>query len=488
MALQSSAQAETVDTTVSTHTNHRLAGDMGTLQLIFAVLSYNAPLGVMAIIVPLVIGFGIGIGAPLLFILLGLLMALFAVGYTVMSQRLPNPGAFYSYITAGLGRPLGLGASFVAMLSYTMAMIGALIFVSMAVTSLVHDTFDGPNIAWWVWALTFIALVGTLGYRQVDVSARVLGILLSLEVLIVAIWDAAIFITKGSQNALTFSSFDPHVAMSGSVAAGIIFAIGCFSGFEATAVFRDEVREPEKTIPRATYLAIAFLTVFYTLGSWALTQALGEGKAAGTIAANPTTVFFNMTTQYLGMLGYHIVTVLIISSAFAGLMAYHNVLSRYLFSLGVDGILPRGVGIPHPQFKSPNRASMLLSVATAICVLGVVLIHTSPTDVFILLTGVAGYSFIVLFVLAALGIACYLARAGSADLSIWQRYVAPISSAVVMIVIGIFATRNIDLITNSQSLSVLSLDATFGSLLVGVGVALAFRVLRPGVFARIGRQ
>src|SRR3546814_5404221 len=93
--------------------------------------------------------------------------------------------------------------------------------------------------------------------------------------------------------------------MAGSVATGLIFAVSCFSGFEATAIFRDEVRDPEKTIPRATYLAIAMLTIFYTVGSWAFIQALGEADAVRTIAAHPSTAFFDMVARYLGTVGYH---------------------------------------------------------------------------------------------------------------------------------------------------------------------------------------
>src|SRR3546814_3307339 len=99
--------------------------------------------------------------------------------------------------------------------------------------------------------------------------------------------------------------------------------------------------------------------------------ALGEADAVRTIAAHPSTAFFDMVARYLGTVGYHSVTVLIISGGFAGLMAYHNVLSRYLFSLGVDGILPRGIGIPHPRLKSPHRPSLLVSGFTTLSVLGV---------------------------------------------------------------------------------------------------------------------
>src|SRR3546814_20453183 len=112
--------------------------------------------------------------------------------------------------------------------------------------------------------------------------------------LIGAIWDAAVLSSRVTAGELTFSSFDPHVAMAGSVATGLLFAVSCFSGFEAPAIFRDEVRVPEKTIPRDTYLPLPLLTIFYTVGSWALIQALGEAEAVSTRRALPPTAFFEM--------------------------------------------------------------------------------------------------------------------------------------------------------------------------------------------------
>ncbi|MDN7437350.1 APC family permease [Burkholderia multivorans] len=469
-------------------TEYRLHGNMSTLQLGFAVLAYNAPLAVLATVTVLVIGFGIGIGAPLLFIALGLLMGLFAVGYTVMSRHLPHPGAFYSYITAGLGRPLGLGSSFVAMLSYTIAMIAALIFTSNAIEMLVHTTFHGPDITWWVWALAFVATVAILGYRRVDVSAKLLGILLSLEFLIVVVWDTLVIGSRGAAGQLTFSSFSPHVALSGSVSVGLIFAVTCFSGFEATAIFRDEVRDPEKTVPRATYLTIVILTIFYSVSSWAIVQALGEHDAISAIAADPLNVFFNMVTKYLGTIGFHLVNMLIITGGFAGMMAYHNVLSRYIYSLGIDGILPRAIGVPHPRLRSPHRASLLLSTLTGLGIIGITLSGAAPSDVFVQLNGITGYSFVILFALAAIGIAAYLGRNRLAGLSLWQRLVAPSAAAILITIIACMATSRIDLLTNSPVLSTVALGLTFGSVLAGVILALVFRALKPEVFARIGRQ
>src|SRR5262249_40174529 len=90
----------------------RLSGHMGVFDIVFTVLAFNAPLSVFVGFITVIIGFGNGLGAPVTFLAAGGLMALFAVGFAAMGRRLPNPGAFYAYITAGLGRPLGLGSAF----------------------------------------------------------------------------------------------------------------------------------------------------------------------------------------------------------------------------------------------------------------------------------------------------------------------------------------------------------------------------------------
>ena len=96
---------------------------VGVCDLVFFVVAAAAPLTVMAGVAPLAIGRG-GIGAPGAYVLTGVVLALFAVGYTAMSRFIRNAGAFYVYISRGLGRTLGLGAAFLATFSYAAIGIG----------------------------------------------------------------------------------------------------------------------------------------------------------------------------------------------------------------------------------------------------------------------------------------------------------------------------------------------------------------------------
>ncbi|MFE7835107.1 APC family permease [Streptomyces sp. NPDC057474] len=465
----------------------RLHGNMGVFQLIFTVLAFNAPLGIIAGVVPLSIGFGVGIGTPLLLIMVCALMAVYAVGYTVMSRRIPGAGAFYTFVTAGLGRPAGLSASFIAVVGYTLGMTGILPFVGLAMESLI-TTFHGPDTPWWVWSLVVACGAAVLGVLRVDFSARVLGILLVLEVFAVLVFDAAVVVSGGDTGHLSAPSFNPQHLFAGGLAAGLAYAFIAFSGFESTAIFRDEVRDPERTVPRATYLSVALLGILYSVGSWLLVQAYGEDNAAPAIAAGPASAFLGSMREYVGLVAFDITTVLVVTSSFASVTAIHNVIARYLFNLGLDGILPRSLGTPHPRFGSPHRASIVLSVVTVGFVLLAAASSRSATKIYATLTGTAGYFLLLLMCLSAVGIVAYLVRQWPTEVTVWHRIIAPVTAAAVMIAVAITMTSNIDLLTGSSSASAVAIAVLIGCMVTGSSVAVLLRSRRPDIYRRIGTR
>ncbi|TIU49093.1 MAG: APC family permease, partial [Mesorhizobium sp.] len=120
----------------------------------------------------------------------------------------------------------------------------------------------GLVLPWWGWSLIAVVLVAILGYRQVDLSAKVLVVAVALEYLIVLIVDFAI-LGKGGANGLALNIFDPNAMFSGSLTAAILFCLGSFIGFEATTIYAEEARDPESTIPRATYLSVLMIGIFF---------------------------------------------------------------------------------------------------------------------------------------------------------------------------------------------------------------------------------
>ena len=127
----------------------------------------------------------------------------------------------------------------------------------------------------------------------------------------------------------------------------VLFALTGFIGFEATAVFRDEARDPERTIPRATYAAVLIIGAFYTVTCWAFVVALGPDQVAAVAQRTldgDGNMLLDTTEASLGGIGRDVVNVLLLTSLFACVLSFHNVIARYQFVLAGKGLLPRAAG------------------------------------------------------------------------------------------------------------------------------------------------
>ncbi|WP_228835576.1 aldehyde dehydrogenase family protein [Nocardia abscessus] len=169
---------------------------LGVPQIVFMVVAMAAPLTVFAGLIPLMLGSGNGIGTPIDFVIVGVVLVLFTVGYSAMTPGVRNAGAFYSYVQRGLGTGTGLGAATLALVTYSLLMVAVSAYLGAAARNVI-ETFSGVSVPWWCLAAAGLGAIGYLGYRNVEVSARVLGALLIAEVGIVALLDLAIVLRGG---------------------------------------------------------------------------------------------------------------------------------------------------------------------------------------------------------------------------------------------------------------------------------------------------
>lgn len=329
----------------------RLSGRMTTTQLVLSVLAFSSPLTCLAGYFSLTI-MSTGSTAPVAFVIVTVVLLIFSVGYMAMTKHMPRPGAFYAYISEGLGRRMGLAAAFLATLSYTVIGMGVYCFAGLTVTDLVSK-YGGPDIPWWTGTLVVWLIISTLGYFNVEVSAKVLMWVMFVEVSIVMIFNVAV-IGQGGKDGLSLAPFDvPQFFSNGDVAVGLLFAMLVFIGFEATALYRDEVREPNKTIPRATYIAVFFIGILYTLTVWVMVMAFGSD--AQQVATSDTAGMFGLAADnYIGVWFSNIATALVVTAVLASLLSIHNASTRYLFNLSADGALPKAFGAVHGRHRSPT--------------------------------------------------------------------------------------------------------------------------------------
>ncbi|MFV0461473.1 MAG: APC family permease [Actinomycetales bacterium] len=465
-------------------TGYTLRGQMGTIGLLFTVLAFTAPLGVVFGFVSVNISFGIAV--PAAFIAVAILMGLFALGFTSMTKAVPRPGAFYTYICEGLGRPIGLGGSLLALVTYGFNITSATVFGGIAVNNFLEAFTGSTTTPWWIWSLILLIVTGGLSYFNVELSAKVLSVILAIEVAAVMIFDVVV-IGNGGPEGQSFEPWNPTNLITPTIGVLLLFSIGVFNGFEATAIYRDEVRNPSRTIPRATFLAVAFLGIFYAISAYALILSVGVTSAVSTAQADPPAMMPAALLTYFGVLANQIVSILLVTSVFASMLSLQNILSRYTHSLAVDGIFPRSIAVVHSKHGSPHRSAVTVASLLFVVLFVLVLSGGEENSLYAAAAGVAFYGMLLLLSMTALAVIVYFRRNPSGT-SVWRTLVAPVIALCGIGFALMTATLNMDLlVVGSPGLLLTLVLIPYTAIAIGIVMALILRRRNIDTYRRIGR-
>lgn len=462
--------------TVTKDRPHRkLRGTLGVWGIVFVVVAAASPLGVIGGPVPLGIAKGNGTGFPAIFVISTLIILLFAVGFTALTPYVPDAGAFYSYIGKGLGRVTGFGFAFVALISYLTLEIAVYGLIGQGAQAL-FASYGLPQIHWGIWAFVAFAIVTLLGHFNIDLSRNVLGVLLLGEVAIVLALDAAVIFTGGHEG-LSTGIITPSQIVSGAPGIALLFAILSFIGFEATAVFRDEARDPLRTIPRATYLAVILIGVFYTVSTWALISAWGDSRVVEAANNDPSGLLPTATQEYLGTAGLHIVQVLFVTSLFACILSFHNIVARYVFTLSNRNVFPGLLGDAHERHGSPHLASGVDAVVVGVAIVLGILFGLDPvTQFYTWLAGISTVGVTTLLIATTVAVLAFFARrrkTGQLEISTWRAFVAPGLGLAGLVISFILILQNLPgLVGDSTPIAIGVVALLVAFFAVGAGIAI----------------
>ncbi|MEV0640911.1 APC family permease [Streptomyces sp. NPDC050619] len=439
---------------------------LGVGSLVFMVVAAAAPLTVVGGTVPLVFSTSQSTGVPAHYLIAAVVLTVFSVGFTTMSRYVHNAGAFYTYVRAGLGKFAGTGSATLALFSYAVLAISVYAYCGAATTNAL-DHYFGISTPWWVWTGLTALLVAWLGYRDIELSSKVLGLLLVGEVAVILILDVAV-IARGGHSSLTWSPFSPVSASEGNPGIGLMFAFFGFIGFEATAVFRDETRDPHRTIPRATYIAVISIGLFYALSSWAIAMGSGVTRVVSDSTADPEGLVVTLAGDYvLPVLG-DIIQVLLVTSLFACVLSFHNVVTRYQYALGAERVLPARLGRIHPTHGAPSWSSLVQSAVSAVALVAVAAAGLDPvTQIYAWLSGAATLGLLLLMSLTSVAVIVYFARHATAH-SRWRTLVAPALALAGLLGVTVLVVDNFPLLVGGTAVAWAMAGAVALSFAVGV--------------------
>ena len=465
---------------------HKLSGNMGVGELVMNVLAFSSPLTTVAGTLPVMLLFS-GHTAPGIYLLVTLMLLIFSVGFVKMSRSVEAPGGFYSFVTAGLGKPAGLGGALLALVGYVFIGFFAPSLFALTLQSFVVNTLGGPDIPWYWYGLGIIAVTTVLAYNRIDLSAKVLTVVMLLESAVVIIFDVTAFASGDVSHGVGFSM--PWITDAG-LGLALLFAVGNFFGFEATVIYRDEVKNPDRTIPRATYLAVVGIGLFYAVAAWAYTAFLGADNVQEEAKANTVNLFNDGAITLVGKIFADIGVVLLITSILASMLSIQNIAARYSFSLAADGALPKALGRVHPRHKSPYVSAVGVGLVWAIATVVFTVVGVAPEALYPIASGSGTFSVLLLMFITSFAVLVYFVRRRSfAPESVWKTVVAPIVSVIFLGLITSLAIANYpELIGGSAVMTAIFMTFTFALFFGGIVYAYFLRSKRPDVYARLGRQ
>jgi len=380
--------------------------------------------------------------------LIGSFFALFdAINYAELGSSVPSSaGGAVSFVRRAFGEgiPTFLAGWFDWIGSITDCAVGAIVF-AFAVNYFLRwvEPFTLAAII-----LVFFALINFRGAGTMGTAEFVLTAILIASLSFYIIGAASTFEPRN------FQPFFPNGLLPTLFMVSYIFPT--YAGYETITQLSEEVRTAGKTIPRALFLTLIFITLLFT------------GTAIATIASSPTEVYVGSDTPlqdaasyFMGPIGGIIIS---IGSIIATLSTINGSMAggtRIAYALSRGNLLPSFLNKVHPKYRSPY-ASLALTTLLAI-----IFVLTRSVD-FIVYVIALGYN------VTAILVALALMRLRKTEPYLYRPFKVPLYPYTVFL--AIFSSLFMILALSLQSLI---LGLVFG--LIGIGLFMFAKKIKKAI-------
>ncbi|MFR0692243.1 APC family permease [Enterobacterales bacterium AE_CKDN230030158-1A_HGKHYDSX7] len=369
MASQHSASTASTPKSASQHSQQgtpadadaRLKRVLGLPALVFFGLVYMVPLTMFTTYGVVTEMTGGRTASAYLITLLAMLFT--AASYSFMVRKYPISGSAYSYTSLSFGPVVGFLSGWSLLLDYLfLPMINYLLiglFMNIAF----------PEIPAWVFVVASIALVTVLNVVGISQVAGMSNVIVGAQLVFILVFVAMSIKTLASGAAIDFSL--PFVGDGSQpgfapLMAGAAVLCLSFLGFDAVSTMAEETRDARRDIPRAIIITTVIAGLMFTLLA-IISQLVFPGSVFQNADSAANEVMLKAGGQFLG----NFFTAAYIAGCIGSALASQASVSRIIFTMGRDGILPRSLfGTLHARFQTPVVAILVVS---AISLLAIVL-------------------------------------------------------------------------------------------------------------------
>lgn len=328
-----------------------LSRELGTRQLAAGIFNYVVGSGIFAL--PAIAMGMLGPAAPIAYIACAALMGLVVLCFAEAGSRVSVSGGPYAYVEVALGPFVGFIAGALNYLTQIAATSAVTAFFAASVARLFGA--DGSTVFRVVLVVATFAILSWVNIRGVRTGARVLeGVTVAKLVPLAFFVIVGVFFVNGDNLAWTsIPSFRETLGAAGI----LIFA---FAGIEGALVPSGEVKDPNRTVPRAAFLALGLVTLLYIA-----VHLVAQGILGAELANDKVTPLATAAARFAGTVGFTIMVVGACISMLGHTSGAILATPRMLLAFGRDGFIPRWFATVHPTFRTPHVAILFHATVLA---------------------------------------------------------------------------------------------------------------------------
>jgi amino acid transporter len=320
-----------------------------------------------------------------------------------------NCGASFEWVGRAINPYLGFLTGWLMISGYIVGAVAGVEVIGPAVlavfTSSSGNTWADIGIATGVsLAMLVIAVVGIrvtartqVGFAAVEYTILI-GIAIASLVAVLRHHRGTFPITRGW---FSLTGIGGH----GSVLAGLLIAVFIFSGWEGTLYVNEEVKRRRTNPGRAAMLAVALLTIIYTLSVMGLQGAVSPGR----LQAHSTSALTYVAQALGGASWAKVMALSLALSVVAATLTNIVLTARIIYGMASHRTLPEFLGNVSRRFSTPASASVLVGLLL-IALTWVYLLATSVQNAFTAVVDVSGLLFAVFYILTGLATIVYYRR------------------------------------------------------------------------------
>ena len=315
-----------------------------------------------------------------------------AYSYSRMVKAYPIAGSAYTYTKKAIHPKVGFLVGWALLMDYIFSPIIAILTFGIFMNT------EFPAVPIFVWIIVMnivLAIVNIVGIKS---AARVSGISVSIQVGFIVLFcvliakDILTGNTTGASSLFSLAPFFGDNVQLGAVFTGAALICFCFLGFDAVTTMAEETIDAKKTIPKAIFLIVIIAATMYIAISY-LTQIAYPNFTF----INADNAAYSLVLMVGGNLLSSIFIMVLIVATFTQGIASVTSVSRFLYALGRESILPKKLFTTlHPKYKTP--ASNILFVA--VISLSAVFINLNTAVMFVSFGALTAFTFVNLSVIA----------------------------------------------------------------------------------------